>query len=177
MTFTPPLSRRISIANLPASGEIVQLEASKDERRAIALAYDLPEVRRFVANLRITPKGKGGAHLRGDITADVDRTCVVSLDPFPVKLREPLDLSFAPAPPARAKEEEIDALDVDFESDDPPETIENGMIDAGAVVCEFFALSLDPYPRRPGVAFDSPEKDAVKANPFAVLAKLKDAPE
>ena len=34
---------------------------------------------------------------------------------------------------------------------------------------EFFALGLDPYPRKPGVAFEPPVEPEPQATPFAVL--------
>jgi len=47
------------------------------------------------------------------------------------------------------------------------------------VAAEFLALALDPYPRKPGVEFESPQPEAEpdeKASPFAALAKLKEKP-
>ena len=56
---------------------------------------------------------------------------------------------------------------------DPPEPIVNGRIDLGAVTAEFLALGLDPYPRKPGVAYEpAPERDPADS-PFAALAKMK----
>ena len=34
-------------------------------------------------------------------------------------------------------------------------------------------LGLDPYPRKPGAVFESPEGDEPDPSPFAALAKLK----
>jgi uncharacterized metal-binding protein YceD (DUF177 family) len=192
MSADAPLSRKITVAALPKEGEVVRIEANKNELSAMAEAYAIPQIRRFVADFRLRPEGKAGANLRGAIDVEMDRICVVSLESFPVALREPVELTFAPARPApeqparqsrdksgkgRDLDDEIE-LDVMFDGDDPPEPIENGVIDLGAVACEFFALSLDPYPRKPGVEFQSAEaadgKEPAKVNPFAVLARLKD---
>jgi uncharacterized metal-binding protein YceD (DUF177 family) len=186
------LSRKIIVATLPKEGEVLRIDANSDELRAMEAAYAIPRVRRFVADFKLKPEGKAGASLRGAIDVEMDRICVVSLESFPVTLRETVELTFAPAritasQPARDRKEksgrnrddmEIE-LDVAFDGNDPPEPIENGVIDLGAVACEFFALSLDPYPRKPGVTFEADEGPAVedgpiKANPFAVLARLKD---
>ncbi len=102
------------------------------------------------------------------LEADYEQLCVVTLEPFAQTMREPVELAFAPA--AVAHEEE---LEVEFSSEDPPEPIENGEIDAGAVACEFFALALDPYPRKPGAEFNSAEPADATASPFAALAALK----
>ena len=47
----------------------------------------------------------------------------------------------------------------------------NGRIDLGALTAEFLALGLDPYPRKPGVAFEPHEEAAEK--PLAALHRLK----
>ena len=54
------------------------------------------------------------------------------------------------------------------ESDTDP--IVDGKIDLGALAAEFFALGLDPYPRKPGVSFESPEEPEATVSPFSALA-------
>jgi hypothetical protein len=56
---------------------------------------------------------------------------------------------------------------------EPPDEIVNGKIDLGAVVAEFLALGLDPYPRKPGVDFDYKDPADAEHNTFAALGKLK----
>ena len=81
---------------------------------------------------------------------------------------EPVDLMFS----EHAAETAPDDV-VRMGERDPPEPIENGRIDLGAVTAEFLALGLDPYPRKPGVAFESgPGRDPADS-PFAALAKMK----
>ena len=61
---------------------------------------------------------------------------------------------------------------------DTPDPIINGEIDVGAVALEFLVLALDPYPKKPGVAFADivAEDDDVETSAFAALARLKDTP-
>jgi hypothetical protein len=133
--------------------------------------------------------------VRGEMRARVTQICVVSLDPFESELVEPIDVTFAPAPgaevhptgssargaraaTARRQRQNREPAPVlpRFEADDPPDPIINGHADLGALVAEFLALALEPYPRKPGVAFDtevvSPAEPAA-SNPFAELEKLK----
>ncbi len=126
MNFSPPLSRRFMVARLSPSGEVFRIEADEAARQAIAAAYGLPSVSRFVADFRLSLEGKAGARLKGMLEADYEQLCVVTLEPFAQRMREPVELAFAPA--AVADEEE---LEVEFSSEDPPEPIENGEIDAG----------------------------------------------
>jgi uncharacterized metal-binding protein YceD (DUF177 family) len=117
--------------------------------------------------------------LEGRITTSLHQTCVVTLDPFPVKLDVPVKLDFAPEDEAgaAARRGERDDAEIDIEvllnEDDPPEPIVDGVIDLGAVTLEFLALALDPYPRKPGVSFEAPAAEAGAESPFAALAKLK----
>ena len=55
-----------------------------------------------------------------------------------------------------------------------PDEIESLHIDLAAPVLEEFALSLDPYPRAPGVEFAAKSPDFDRPDsPFAVLKGLK----
>ena len=67
----------------------------------------------------------------------------------------------------RAEENE----DEDFE---PPDVIENGAIDFGALTTEFLALSLDPYPKKSGAAFKGAgDPPPARISPFDALKVLK----
>jgi hypothetical protein len=66
----------------------------------------------------------------------------------------------------RAAEEENDQFE-------PPDLIVDGQIDFGAVVVEFLALALDPYPRKPGAAFAGGDPEPVRQSPFEALRDLK----
>jgi hypothetical protein len=70
----------------------------------------------------------------------------------------------APPPPPAAEEEG---------EEDPPDPIIDGRIDLGALAAEFLALGLDPYPRKPGAAFDLGEAEPERESPFAALARLR----
>ncbi len=63
-------------------------------------------------------------------------------------------------------------LDLDPDADDPPDVLEGDKIDLGAYVVEDLSLAIDPFPRKPGAAFEAPDTGA-EISPFAVLAKLK----
>ena len=57
--------------------------------------------------------------------------------------------------------------------EDAPEPLVDGRIDLGAIAIEFLMLGIDPYPRKPGVAFEPPKSDSDGAHPFAALAALR----
>jgi hypothetical protein len=63
---------------------------------------------------------------------------------------------------------------LDTAEEEGPEEIQSLHVDLAAPMLEEFALSLEPYPRRPGVEF-TPETGAsdLPESPFAVLKGLK----
>ena len=53
-----------------------------------------------------------------------------------------------------------ETLTVSLADEDDPDPVIDGKIDLGALAAEFFALGLDPYPRKPGVEFVAPAEEA-----------------
>ena len=98
----------------------------------------------------------------------------MSLETFPVEIEEEVDVKFAPVVedrPARAE------LDVTMEELDEPDPLIDGMVDLGALAAEFMGLALDPYPRKPGVEFESTLEDDPQPSPFDALGGLAKADE
>ena len=159
MTDAPPFSRWVKVDALPADGLTQTIEASPDERAALAALNGLPAIASLKANFTVRRSGRGGARVTGEVHAEVTQVCVVSLEPFAAIVDEPVDVRFAPAEAAeaarRVKDDEAETVEIGGE--DPPDPIVDGKIDLGALAAEFFALGLDPYPRKPGIAFDPPE--------------------
>ena len=60
--------------------------------------------------------------------------------------------------------------------EDEPDPIIDGKIDLGALAAEFFALGLDPYPRKPGVVCSNrPKSREATISPFSALASVRRA--
>jgi hypothetical protein len=142
-------------------------------------------------SLHVAPWGKGGLAITGEMRARIAQICVVSLDPFETEIVEPIDVKFAPVaaderPPeltasaARGRRRSAPSKEpptpvVEFGGEDPPDPIIDGRVDLGALVAEFLALGLDPYPRKPGVEFQETPPPAEPAeSPFAKLQALKE---
>lgn len=175
MSETAPFHRPIRVDALPPNGLTQTIEANAAERAAVAALNRLLAIAALTATLTVRRRGRDGAEVIGHVHAEITQTCVVTLEPFPAVVDESIDLSFAPAEerrPAR-RDGEAEAEAVEFGGEDPPDPIVDGRIDLGAVAAEFFALGLDPYPRKPGVAFDAPAQPNDKPSSFAALAKLK----
>ncbi len=166
-----PFSRIVRVDTLPRDGETVTIEANAEERAALAALLKLPAIESLSATLTLKRAARGGARVIGAVHGEVTQTCVVSLDPFPATVEEEIDVRFAPRDDERAARrrgpEEPET--VSMTEDDEPDPIIDGKIDLGALAREFLALGLDPYPRKPGVAFEPPAEPEPEATPFAVL--------
>ncbi|HUE45434.1 MAG TPA: DUF177 domain-containing protein [Aestuariivirgaceae bacterium] len=172
--MAPEFSRPLAVERIASTGTEVTIEASADEREALARRFDIPAVHAFSATFLATPWRRGGVQLRGEFAARVEQVSVVSLEPFTSEVGEPVTRYFqAETGPGHHP----DVLSVESLEDDEPDVISGGSIDLGEIAAESLALALDPYPRKPGEAFE-PEtaQEAEKRrqdNPFAVLARLK----
>lgn len=175
-----PFSRPFSVDEIGDEPVLVDIEANESERGGVAKLYGLEALDSFTAHFSLRRAGSGRVALEGEITARVRRICVVSLDPFDTELRESLDVMFAPSDEASAADKRWAARhDEAGEPDagEPPDPIVDGKIDLGTVATEFLALGLDPYPRKPGVEFDTgfaPSERDPDESPFAILQRLKD---
>jgi uncharacterized metal-binding protein YceD (DUF177 family) len=171
MTEAGPLSRVVRIDALPKEGQSVTIEASAPEREALAKLYDLPAVAALTAELRVEPAGRGGARVTGAVHGELTQICVVTLEPFDATVDEAVDVRFAPAAEeGRARRPERETVTLALADEDDPDPMVDGKIDLGALTAEFFALGLDPYPRKPGAEFVAPVAQAPPDSPFTALA-------
>ena len=150
-----PFSRKLRIETI-GEGKSCTVEASADERNAIARLLDLVALDRLVFDYRLAPSSGHRLRMAGRLSASVVQTCVVS---------------FA-------------ALEKNAEADpgasllEWPEPIKDGTIDLGKVVYETLATALDPFPKKAGASFEWSEGPTAEAGsresgPFAVLERLK----
>ena len=160
--------------DVPEGGLHIDLTADEPTRAAIAALAGVPGLPRLAASFDIARQGKG-LRVEGEVTAEVEQTCVVTLEPMTSEIHEPIDLVFMPpggAVPVHGTEEEIDPA-----AADEPEPLVDGAADLGAAATEFLLLAIDPYPRKPDAVFDSPDQGDAGTNPFAALAALKKQPK
>lgn len=177
----PEFSIEVALDDVPQEGRGIPFEANETQRRDLAKRFDLIDLRSLKGTAVLRPWRKIGFALEGRFEADVVQACVVTLEPVESKLDEKFRIHFLPA---ELLEEDAGApgsereIVIDAKSDEPPEPMEGGHIDVGEAVAEQLALALDPYPRKPGIAFEETAPGETVApderpNPFAVLEKLK----
>ena len=175
----PEFSHIVRPSELPDGGARFTLEASPEERAALATRFGLEALEAFRAEIALKWIS-GGAFLRltARIQADVVQSCVVTLEPIRTALDQPLEILYAHEP------EDPELLDSDPERD--VELLEGDSLDIGEIAAAEMALMLDPYPRAPGAALeglgpslsDDPADNGDEAgkrrpSPFEVLAGWK----
>jgi len=115
--------------------------------------------------------------LKGRVQAQITQTCVVTLEPLVSHIDESFTIRFDPELiPEEYEVSELSPEDLLDEADIRP--LIGATIDLGEVAAECLGLAIEPYPRRAGSTVDpryAGASDTVgsKANPFAVLKKLK----
>jgi hypothetical protein len=165
-----PWSVAIAVAQIPDTGLHRDIEADPATRAAMAEVAGLREILSARASLDVTPKGGGRVHVGGRVRARVGQSCVVTLEPIENDIDEPIDLIFAPPEQIPQLADLVEAAESDAEIPDPPEPIENGVIDLGRLATDALFLGIDPYPRRPDAVFEPPVVAAdPEDHPFAAL--------
>jgi uncharacterized metal-binding protein YceD (DUF177 family) len=173
---TDPWRVPIVVAQIPDTGLHRTFEASDAVCAAMADIAGLREIMAASASFDLKLESGGRVHVTGEVHARVGQTCVVSLDPVENAIDEKIDLTFAPPEQIRKLAALVDeaAQSEDEEVPDPPEPIVNGVIDLGRLATDALFLAIDPYPRRPDIAFEPPAEIKDPADhPFAGLKALQ----
>lgn len=153
-TAESPVSWKVATARLPAKGVAIWFEATAEQRDALAAAHGLVAVGAFRVDATVRPWRSDGVAVSGRVEADIVQTCVVSLEELPAHIDAEISALFVPEGSRLSKPAPGAASEVVLDPDGPdaPETFAGDTIDAGALAEEFFALAIDPYPRKPGLA-------------------------
>lgn len=175
----PPFSYEVKVGHVSHNPLEVHVEADERERRALAELWKVVSLEALSADLKIRRWKKDGVKVFGEIHGKVTQSCVVSLEPVQAEINEEIDQIFVPEGSALARIPANDAGEMIIDPDGPdlPETFSGDTIDVGALVAEFAAMGLDPYPRKPGIEFQAQVENTGgterKPSPFAVLRSLK----
>ncbi|WP_282609149.1 DUF177 domain-containing protein [Pelagibius sp. Alg239-R121] len=183
-------SRVISMDDLNPG--VIERRFSADETECAALAarFGVTALRNVLATVVLRRKARGDlVVLEGDLTAEVEQPCVVTLEAVNESVNESFVLRFT----LDSAKAELDVT-IDPEADDPPEAVGPEGIDVGEVIAQQLSVAINPYPRAPDVEMEevvlssapkgagetkTDEKNEKPAgpNPFAVLETLKSGKE
>ncbi|MGE4481694.1 DUF177 domain-containing protein [Acidocella sp.] len=155
------------------------IAADAAQRAALAARFGLAGLEKLEGRFLLRHERSGIIAGVLSMSAVVTQICVVSLEPFAAAIKERADLRFVPAAALPRAAEGDEDEDITPDSFDSPDEIpyEGDIIDLGAALAEQLALTLDPYPRKPGAALPEAASDN-SAHPFAALAsRLGKKPE
>ena len=182
MTEGLPLSHSYNLARLGNAGDEVHFAAGETERAALAKWAGVLSVEKLDVRVQIKKLAPDRFGLAFELAAEVTQACVVTLEPVQGRIQHSFSRELIFTGPSRHrpdqpknKGESEGFLDVNLdEGEEVPEEITSLHLDLAVPVLEEFALSLDPYPRRPGVEFTPKTEDSGPPDsPFAVLKTLK----
>ena len=172
-----PLSRRFDVSTVRDASVAFTVTATDAECQALASDAGLSGIDAFSAAFEIAREGLEGLRVTGTVQAQVRQTCVVSLDDFSSRIEEPVDVVFLPEADVARMADERAAQPANHDEEDPPDDVPDpivgGRIDLGALAAEIMMLGLDPYPRKPGVAYAASASPGDVVSPFAALKQLK----
>lgn len=129
----------------PLPAGVVVIEASPEERAALATRFGLGAVDSLRAEVTLEQKPRA-IRATGRLTAQIMQPCAISGEDFPVAIDEPIDLRFVEDNQRRATEDE----EIELEADDCDEIeYEGEMFDLGEAVAQTLGLAIDPYAEGP----------------------------
>jgi hypothetical protein len=161
--MTPEFSRPLALANVPAEGMELRLEADGAVREAVAQRLGLLALHSLVGELSLRPVMEGCIAVRGRLLAELEQACVVTLEPVPQRVEEDFAWRLLPAGMEPS------------DGDDDPDDIETeaGIADLGEALVQQLSLALDPYPRAPGAELPEKYRADDASGPFGALRKLR----
>jgi uncharacterized metal-binding protein YceD (DUF177 family) len=174
----PPLERFYDLSGLSDAGDQVTVAAKPDDLPRLAEWLGVDAVERFEGTVSLRRLSADRFDYEAEAVADVVQTCVVSLEPVKSHLERRFSrvLQMAPrrGPPRPTDEAKGGVLTLAAGDDEVPEELDSPRFDLAAPLLEELALTVEPYPRAPGVAFEAPSKaKSASDNPFAALKRLK----
>ncbi|MFC0388563.1 YceD family protein [Muricoccus vinaceus] len=161
--MTAEFHRSLRHVSVSPQGRQERLEATPEEREALARRLGLLSLEAFSAEIHLTPAPGQAIRARGTLSAQVVQECVVTLEPVHQPVKAAIDWRILPP-----GEEPSDDLE---EGPDEIESNPDGTTDIGEALVQELALSLDPYPRAPGAELPAEAKEG-GSSPFAALRAL-----
>jgi hypothetical protein len=168
-----PVSFRVDVMRLPKKGMPVSIDAGPEQLAALAREHHLLEAKGFHADLVVSPWKRDGVSVSGRVEGDIVQECVVTLEPIEAHVEQDVSAVFIPEGSKLDRFQELSGgeMVLDPEGPDLPESFSGTSIDVGALAEEFFALGIDPYPRKEGVEALGTADVEENSQPLGTLAE------
>jgi uncharacterized metal-binding protein YceD (DUF177 family) len=166
----PEFSRIVPLNQVGDGSRERSIEASPEERAALARRFGLLGLERLEAHFHLHPEANSWL-ATGTLGADLAQACVATGEPVPAHIEAPFSVRFV-RDLASPEAEEIELSDEDCDLIE----LDGERIDMGETVAQSLALNLDPYPRAPDADTRLKELGVLSeedAGPFAALKGLK----
>lgn len=165
-------SRPFRLDTIGTTPRAVSIEASEDERSALAERFGLVSLGSLIADATLT-HNDGAIMAKGQFEATLIQSCIASAQDVPARLSEPFTIRFVASLADDESADEIELLEGDCDSVEH----DGQVIDLGEAVAQTMGLSLDPFPRSPDAARILKEagvvsEDDAETGPFAGLKGL-----
>jgi uncharacterized metal-binding protein YceD (DUF177 family) len=170
----PPFERVYDLGGLGRAGDGLTIALNEESRARLAKWADIEAVDKYEAAVSLRRLSANRFEYQARLVADIVQSCVVTLEPVNSHIEREFsrELHFQEHSPR--SEPHAEALTIAAADDEAPEEIESLEFDVAKPLLEEFCLSIDPYPRAPGVAFAPPAThEPASESPFAALKSLK----
>ena len=156
----------IRVEDVPPTGRDASFELPEEMRAALTERFGVKNLGALKVDVRLVPLDKECVHVEGTVQGQVEQVCGVTLEPVWTDIAQSFSAEFQP----ESMVAKFVIPDDDFETD-LPETLQDGAANIGELAIQVFAMEIPAYPRKEGVAFDTPTDSVEKAgSPFSVLA-------
>ncbi|MEW7007594.1 MULTISPECIES: YceD family protein [unclassified Lentilitoribacter] len=175
-----PFTFPVKVGHVSSNPISITIEADGKELEGLAKFWKVIGVTSLKADVKLSRWKRDGVRVSGHFEGKLIQDCVVSLKPINTEINDDFVAFYVPETSKLARQDNIQngELIIDVDGPDIPDTFSGNTIDVAAVVSEFAAMAIDPYPRDPEAEIDqkfqsgSIEDDA-PPSPFAALAAIK----
>ena len=136
------MSRLVKLRQI--DGDPRHVEASPEERAALAKRFGVVAINRLVADVALEREVDEIA-ASGRFEAELVQTCGISGEDFPVRIGEPFAFRFVPEAERGPTEEEVELDETDLDDIE----YSGDAIDIGEAVAQSLGLAIDPYAEGP----------------------------
>ena len=169
--MNPPIQKFYNLADLSSAGDDVAISAAGEDLARLAQWAGVDAVTGFEGRIALSKVSQTRFSYEAELSADIVQSCVVTLEPVRSHIARSFSRSLHLATGRAADRDGTVVLAPG--DDDAPEDIESPRYDLATPLLEELALAIDPYPRAPGVAFETPAAPSPEhESPFAALKKL-----